>query len=275
MIWFSIGLVGRSGSARLRVVLPMLADGRVRGEDREGNDAADIAADFGRLRQPEVVINARRMLLRVTKEWYPQNPVPASFQGCNDGSIAVPLVWDRGSKHKVRRVDDRVVVDLAQLPGPPGFLDHYWVSFDSGLVTGVDVAHWPFAVPLLIKFTSFLSTLQWPERLKDMGEFGVSDLERPGRALFAGSSPVSEGGQIRLGCQFVGSLCRSLAFLPGGLGGFIPGDVGPHLCRLRHVHGLTFRPLESSMPDCLVAVLDFLGYPAGSVARLSNGVSRL
>ena len=29
----------------------MVADGRVRKEDKDGNDAADIAADFGRLRQ--------------------------------------------------------------------------------------------------------------------------------------------------------------------------------------------------------------------------------
>ena len=43
----------------------MVADGRVRKEDKEGNDAADIAADFGRLRQPEVIIDAKRNLLRV------------------------------------------------------------------------------------------------------------------------------------------------------------------------------------------------------------------
>ena len=36
----------------------MIADGRVRREDKEGNDAADTAADFGRLRQLEAVIDA-------------------------------------------------------------------------------------------------------------------------------------------------------------------------------------------------------------------------
>ena len=40
----------------------------------------------------------------------------------NSGSLTDPLVWDRGTKPKARRIDDRVVVDLAQLPGPPGFL---------------------------------------------------------------------------------------------------------------------------------------------------------
>ena len=48
----------------------MVAEGKVRREDKEGNDAADIAADFGRLRQPEVVIDARRNLLWVKKDWY-------------------------------------------------------------------------------------------------------------------------------------------------------------------------------------------------------------
>ena len=33
----------------------MVAEGKVRREDKDGNDAAEIAADFGRLRQPEVV----------------------------------------------------------------------------------------------------------------------------------------------------------------------------------------------------------------------------
>ena len=42
----------------------MVAEGTVRREDKEGNDAADIAADFDRLRQPEVVVDARRDLLR-------------------------------------------------------------------------------------------------------------------------------------------------------------------------------------------------------------------
>ena len=45
----------------------MVAEGKVRREDKEGNDAADVAADFGRLRQPVVVIDAGRNLLRVKK----------------------------------------------------------------------------------------------------------------------------------------------------------------------------------------------------------------
>ena len=56
---------------------------------------------------------------------------------------------------------------------------------------------------------------------------------------------------------------------------------GPHLSRLRHLgwlqcgHGLTSRPLESSLPGCLEPLLGLLGYPAGGVSALSNGILRI
>ena len=101
---------------------------------------------------------------------------------------------------------------------------------------------------MLVKFTSFLSTLRWPEGLNDMGRLGVSYLEMPvlferwvghhllpektvtiknrsGRNIVIGCSPISEGVNIRSGCQFIGSLFRSLARLPGGLPRFIPGSL--------------------------------------------------
>ena len=62
---------------------------------------------------------------------------------------------------------------------------------------------------------------------------------------------------------------------------FIPGNLGPHLSRLRHFgwllcsHGLTCRPIESSLPGCVGPVLDLLGYPAGSVTHLANGALRV
>ena len=37
------------------------------------------------------------------------------------GSAPDPLVWDHGSKRKQRKTDSRINVDLASLPGPPGF----------------------------------------------------------------------------------------------------------------------------------------------------------
>ena len=42
------------------------------------------------------------------------------------GTAPDPLVWDQGGRRKVRRTDTRVNVDLASLPGPPGFLGGPW-----------------------------------------------------------------------------------------------------------------------------------------------------
>ena len=49
----------------------MVLDGRVRELDRLGNDAADEAADFGRRRVGNAVIDARRNLSGVCGRWYP------------------------------------------------------------------------------------------------------------------------------------------------------------------------------------------------------------
>ena len=49
----------------------MVLDGRVREADRLGNDAADDAADFGRRRDGNAVIDARRNLSGVCGRWYP------------------------------------------------------------------------------------------------------------------------------------------------------------------------------------------------------------
>ena len=84
----------------------MVADGRVRKEDKDWNDAADIAADFGRLRQPAVFIDARRNLLRVKGEWCPRIRTLHRFMvgmsretlrhGGQCGAAMDPMVWDHG-----------------------------------------------------------------------------------------------------------------------------------------------------------------------------------
>ena len=51
-------------------------------------------------------------------------------------------------------------MDLASLPGPPGFLNGPWIQVDGGRIAGTDVAAWPYSVGILCKFTSFLRTLQ-------------------------------------------------------------------------------------------------------------------
>ena len=45
--------------------------GRVRLEDRLGNEKADAAADLGRRHQLEQVMDVRRALLNASDSWYP------------------------------------------------------------------------------------------------------------------------------------------------------------------------------------------------------------
>ena len=45
--------------------------GRVRLVDQQGNAEADTAADLGRRHQSEVLIDARRRLLKARSHWYP------------------------------------------------------------------------------------------------------------------------------------------------------------------------------------------------------------
>ena len=94
------------------------------------------------------------------------------------------------------------------------------------------------------------------------------------------SVPVSEGLEIRHGCQCISSLVRALAELPGGLGRFLLSWVGSHISRLRHLgwnqcsHGWTTRPLESCHHQCFQAVWG-LGYPKGSALELLDGTLKL
>ena len=288
--------------------------GRVRLVDKQGNAEADVAADLGRRHQDEVLIDARRRLLGARSHWYPIMVdlhrfmiaiarVSVNHDG-RGGTAPDPLVWDQGSKPKVRKLAIRVNVDLASLPGPPGFLNSTWIQVDDGPISRDDVAAWPYSVGILIRFTSFLRHLHWPSGSVDMGHFGVSFLEllilfehwaghrllsekvtrphvRAGRPISVSSVPVSEGIEIRHGCQFISSLVTALGKLPGGLGRFLPCQVGTHLSRLRHLgwnqcsHGLTSRPLESCHHRCLCAVCGILGYPKGSAAELLDGALKL
>ena len=148
-----------------------------------------------------------------------------------------PLVWDQGSRPKVRKLHIRVNVDLASLPGPPGFLYSSWIQVDAGHITGADISAWPYSVGILVRFTSFLSALHWPSGSVDFGHFGISFLEllilfeqwaghrllsekvtrphvRAHRPILIPSVPVSEGVEIRHGYQFLSSLKRALAKLP-------------------------------------------------------------
>ena len=109
-----------------------------------------------------------------------------------------------------------------------------WVQVGAGHITGADIAAWPYSVSVLIRFTSFLNTLRWPSGTDDLGHVGVSFLEllilfeqwaghrllservtrphvRANRPILIHSVPVSEGIEIRHGCQFLSSLVCALA----------------------------------------------------------------
>ena len=111
------------------------------------NAEADTAADLGRRHQSEMLIDARRRLLRARSHWYPIMLDLHRFMiavarvsvnhDCKGGTAPDPLVWDQGSKPKVR----------------------------------------PYSVGILISLTYFLNTLHWPSGASDFGHFGVSFLE--------------------------------------------------------------------------------------------------
>ena len=88
----------------------MVLDGRVREVDRLGDDAADEAADFGRGRVGNAVIDARRDLSGVCGRWYPVildlrrffiaiSRAVVNHDG-RDGTAPDPLVWSAGAHPK-------------------------------------------------------------------------------------------------------------------------------------------------------------------------------
>ena len=114
--------------------------GRVRLLDQQGNADAEAAADLGRRHQSEILIDARRRLLKARSHWYPimldlhrfiiaVARVSVNHDG-KGGTAPDPLVWDHGNRPKVRKLDTRINVDLASLPGPPGFLNGSSVQVD-------------------------------------------------------------------------------------------------------------------------------------------------
>ena len=87
---------------------------------------------------------------------------------------------------------------------------------------------------------------------------------RADRPILLPSEPVSEGIEIRQGCQFISSLFRALGGLCGGLGRFIPCIIGGHMSRLRHFGVLKVsRPGHQKDVNIFVFELcvDFLRYP--------------
>ena len=262
----------------------MVLHGRVRREDKFGNDAADEAADFGRRRVGPAVIDARRNLSGVCGRWYPIildlhrffiaiSRAVVIHDGL-DGSAPDPLVWSAGALHKRRRLV-HAVRDRAFLSGPPGIWHSEWFQIPAAVVCVEDVALWPYTPGLLVKWVSFLNSLHWPIGDLDLGVGGVSYVEllilyelwagerlslkkshprylRPGHPISVSGVPFGPGIDIWRSCRFIGAVMRALCLLPGGLRRFVNCSIGANHCRLRHIgwekcgHGLTSRPRESA-----------------------------
>ena len=79
----------------------MVDEGDARREDLIGNNAADTAADLGRLLQHDAVISARRALIRARRHWYPNKFMVAisrtevNHDG-HGGTALDAMTWDKG-----------------------------------------------------------------------------------------------------------------------------------------------------------------------------------
>ena len=285
----------------------------VREVDRLGNDAADEAADFGRRRVGNLVIDARRNLSRVCGRWYPVlldlhrffiaiSRAVVNHDGLG-GTAPDPLVWSAGALRKRRRLV-HAVRDRAFLPGPPGIWHSDWFQVPAAAICAEVFALWPYTPGLLVKWVSFLNSLHWPVGDLDLGVGGVSCVEllimyelwagerlslekaqprylRPARPISVSAVPFAPGIEIWRSCRFIGALMRSLCLLPGGLRRFVPCSIGGNHCRLRHIgcekcgHGLTSRPRESASEPFLDELLGLFQYPPGSGRALLAGTLHL
>ena len=163
----------------------MVLDGRVREVDRFGNDAADEAADVGRGRVGNAVIDARRNLSGVCGRWYPVILDLHRFlvaisravvnHDCRDGTAPDPLVWSAGPLPKRRRLV-HAVRDRVFLPGPPGLHSERFQILATA-ICAEDIALWPYTLGLLVQWVFFLSSLHWPIGDLDLGVGGISYVE--------------------------------------------------------------------------------------------------
>ena len=127
------------------------------------------------------------------------------------------------------------------LPGPPGIWDSEWFQVPASAICAEDIAQWPYAPGLLVKWVAFLGSLHWPVGGADLGVGGVSYVEllilyelwvgerlslekahprflRPGRPISVSAVPFGPGIDFWRSFRFIGALMRSVCLLPGGTG---------------------------------------------------------
>ena len=286
----------------------MVLDGRVWELDRLGDNAADEAADFGRRRVGNAVIDARLNLSGFAVggilSFLTSIGCSLPFLGLwnHDGSSGIapdPLVLS-ASAHPKRRRLVHAVRDRAFLPGPPGIWDGGWVNIPASAISADDIAHWSYTTSLLVKWVAFLGSQHWHAGGLDLGVGGVSYVEllilyelwagerlslekahprylRPGRPISVSAVLFGPGIGIWRSCRFIGAMMRSLCLLPGGLGRFVPCSIGANHCSLRHIgwekcgHGLTSRPQESASEPFSEDLLRLFSYPSGSARAFLAG----
>ena len=156
----------------------------------------------------------------------PRTEIQQRFTSSRPLTFQFQVVQEEGGEEVFKVFLDRVFLFFFFLNGP-------WMQEHGGGITGADIAAWPYSVGILCKFTAFLGTLHWLVATVGMGHFGVSYLEvliffeqwaghwllsekvtrphvRANRLFLIPSVPVSEGKEIRHGCQFVSTLVRAL-----------------------------------------------------------------
>ena len=262
----------------------MVHNGQVREVGRLDNDAADEAADFGRRRVGDAVIDARRNLSGVCGRWY---PVILSFHRFfiaisravvnhdgRDGTVLDPLIWSAGARPK-RRCLVHAVRDRAFLLGPPGIWDGGWVNIPASAISDDDVACWLCTPCLLVKWISLLGSLHWPDSGLDLGVGGISYVELLILyELWAGerlSLETAHPRYLRPGRPI------SVSAVPFGPRRFVPCSIGANHCRLRYIgwercgHGLDSRPCESSSEVFLDELLGLFRYLRRSGRALLSG----
>ena len=287
----------------------MVLEGRVREVDRLGNDAADEAADFGRRKlvmlSLMLVVLCPGFVVAGTLLFLTFIGFSLPFLGLWSimmvGKVLLLILWygllvliprKRRLVHAVR--------DRAFLLGPPGIWNSEWVMVPPSAICAEDVAHWPYTPGLLVKWVSFLGSLHWPAGGLDLGVGGVSYVElpilyelwagerlslekahprylRPGRPISVSAVPFGPGTDTWRSCRFIGTMMRSLCFLPGGLRRFVPCSIGAKSLQAssnwlgKCCHGLTSRPRESASELFLDELLGLFRYPPWSGCALLAG----
>ena len=95
-------------------------------------------------------------------------------------------------------------------------------------------------------------------------EKAVPRKRRPERPISVSAVPFGSGIDIWPSCRFIGALFRALRALPGGVGRFMPCDIGANPSQFRHIG---WEKCEVFLDGLLL----LFQYPPGSASALLEG----